>query len=94
MELVSTRLGDYIISLGVSGMEEKTRYMLRELFNNLPISLAELSRRSRVNEVTIARIRDGESIAQRSTANRLLLVFSEVYGRKLTLDNVDFPVRG
>jgi predicted transcriptional regulator len=75
-------------------MEEKTRYMLRELFNNLPISLAGLSRRSRVNEVTIARIRDGESIAQRSTANRLLLVFSEVYGRKLTLDNVDFPVRG
>jgi predicted transcriptional regulator len=75
-------------------MEEKTRYTLRELFNYLPISLAELSRRSRVNEVTIARIRDGESVAQRSTANRLLLVFSEVYGRKLTLDNVDFPVRG
>jgi len=94
MELVSTHLRDYIISLGVSGMEEKKRYTLRELFNYLPISLAELSRRSRVNEVTIARIRDGESVAQRSTANRLLLVFSEVYGRKLTLDNVDFPVRG
>jgi predicted transcriptional regulator len=75
-------------------MEEKSRYTLRDLFNNLPISLAELARRSRVNEVTIARIRDGESVALRSTANRLLQVFSEVYGRTLTLDNVDFPVRG
>lgn len=75
-------------------MEEKSRYTLRDLFNNLPISLAELARRSKVNEVTIARIRDGESVALRSTANKLLRVFSEVYGRTLTLDNVDFPVRG
>ena len=75
-------------------MEEKSRYTLRDLFNNLPISLAELSRRSGVNEVTIARIRDGESVALRSTANKLLRVFSEVYNRTLTLDKVDFPVRG
>ena len=75
-------------------MQEKSMYTRRELFTNLPISLAELSRRSQVNEVTIARIRDGESIALRSTANKLLRVFSEVYGRTLTLDNVDFPVRG
>lgn len=75
-------------------MQEKNIYTLRELFTNLPISLAELSRRSQVNEVTIARIRDGESIAFRSTANKLLRVFSEVYGRTFTLDNVDFPVRG
>jgi predicted transcriptional regulator len=75
-------------------MQEKSIYTLRELFNNLPISLAELSRRSQVNEVTIARIRDGDSIAFRSTANKLLRVFSEVYGRTFTLDNVDFPVRG
>ena len=75
-------------------MQEKSMYTLRELFTNLPISLAELSRRSQVNEVTIARIRDGESIALRSTANKLLRVFSEVYGRTLILDNVDFPVRG
>ena len=75
-------------------MQEKSNYTLRELFNNLPISLAELSRRSQVNEVTIARIRDGESIALRSTANKLLRVFSEVYGKTFTLDNVDFPVRG
>ena len=75
-------------------MEEKSRYTLHELFNNLPIAIAELARRSKVNEVTIARIRDGESVALRSTANKLLRVFSEVYGRTLTLDNVDFPVRG
>ena len=75
-------------------MQEKSMYTRRELFTNLPISLAELSRRSQVNEVTIARIRDGESMALRSTANKLLRVFSEVYGRTLTLDNVDFPVRG
>jgi predicted transcriptional regulator len=75
-------------------MQEKSMYTLRELFTNLPISLAELSRRSQVNEVTIARIRDGESIALRSTANKLLRVFSVVYGRTFTLDNVDFPVRG
>ncbi|WP_374229102.1 helix-turn-helix domain-containing protein [Ktedonobacter sp. SOSP1-52] len=75
-------------------MEEKSRYTLRDLFNHLPISLAELARRSGVNEVTIARIRNGESVALRSTANKLLRVFSEVYNRPLTLDNVDFPVRG
>jgi len=75
-------------------MEDKRRYTMQDLFNNLPISIAELSRRSAVNEVTIARIRDGESVALRSTANRLLRVFSEVYGRPLSLDNVDFPVRG
>ena len=75
-------------------MEEKSRYTLQELFNNLPISIAELARRSNVNEVTIARIRDGESIALRSTANKLLRVFSEVYEKTLTLDTVDFPVRG
>jgi predicted transcriptional regulator len=75
-------------------MEERSRYTLRELFTNLPIPIAELARRSNVNEVTIARIRDGESIALRSTANKLLRVFSDVYGKTLTLDNVDFPVRG
>lgn len=75
-------------------MEEKSKYTLHELFVNLPISIAELARRSKVNEVTIARIRNGESIAFRSTANKLLRVLSEVYGRILTLDNVDFPVRG
>lgn len=75
-------------------MEEKSRYTLKELLNNLPISIAELARRSHVNEVTIARIRDGKSVALRSTANKMLRVFSEVYGKPLTLENVDFPVKG
>ena len=75
-------------------MEEKSKYTLHELFTNLPISIAELARRSNVNEVTIARIRNGESIALRSTANKLLRVFSEVYEKQLTLDRVEFPVRG
>ena len=75
-------------------MEEKSKYNFRELFTNLPISIAELARRSKVNEVTIARIRDGESIALRSTANKFLKAFSKVYGRTITLENVDLPVRG
>ena len=75
-------------------MEEKSNYTLQELFNSLPISLAELARRSSVNEVTIARIRDGKSTPMRSTANRLLRVFSEVYARALTLENVEMRVRG
>ena len=75
-------------------MEEKRNYTLQELFNNLPISLAELARRSTVNEVTIARIRDGKTTPMRSTANRLLRVFSEVYARALTLENVEMRVRG
>ena len=75
-------------------MEEKRNYTLQELFNNLPISLAELARRSAVNEVTIARIRDGKTTPMRSTANRLLRVFSEVYERALTLENVEMRVRG
>lgn len=75
-------------------MEEKHNYTLQELFNNLPISLAELARRSTVNEVTIARIRDGKTTPMRSTANRLLRVFSDVYEKPLTLDNVEMRVRG
>jgi hypothetical protein len=77
-----------------SEWKKKTSILSKIYFITYLISIAELSRRSKVNEVTIARIRDGESIALRSTANKLLKVFSEVYGRTLTLDNVDFPVRG
>jgi predicted transcriptional regulator len=68
-------------------MEQKDSYTLRELFDNLPIPIAELARQSRVNEVTLARIRDGR-IARRDTANRLLATLSRVYDRPLTLRNV------
>jgi len=68
-------------------MEQKSTYTLQELFDDLPISIAELARRSRINEVTLARIRDGK-VARRDTANRLLLELSKVYERTLTLRNV------
>ncbi len=68
-------------------MEEKSTYTLQELFEDLPISIAELARRSNINEVTLARMRNGKA-ARRDTANRLLLELSKVYDRTLTLRNV------
>jgi len=58
-----------------------------ELFRRLPISLAELARKSQVSEVTAAKIRDGK-VARLHTINKLLIAFSEVYGVPLTIDNV------
>lgn len=71
-------------------MQDKTRYTLQELFENLPISLRQLGAKAKVSEVTVARIRDGEA-AQRSTINRLLIAMSgpDVYNRPLSLANVD-----
>lgn len=70
-------------------MQEKPSYALRELFANLPIPIKQLGERAKVNEVTVARIRDGKP-ARRSTINRLLLAMSkpDVYDRPLSLDNV------
>lgn len=70
-------------------MQEKPIYTLRELFNNLPIPIKQLGERANVNEVTVARIRDGKP-ARRSTINRLLRAMSEsdVYNRPLSLSNV------
>lgn len=70
-------------------MQEKPSYSLRELFDNLPIPIKQLGERSKVNEVTVARIRDGRP-ARRSTINRLLRTMSEpdVYDRPLSLANV------
>lgn len=62
-------------------------YTIQELYDDLPCSLTELAQKSGLNEVTIARIRDGKP-ARRSTLNKLLLSFSEVYQRPLTLRNV------
>ncbi len=69
-------------------MENKDVYTLAELFDNLPISLSELARQSRVNEVTLARIRDGKHTTRRDTANRLLMALSKVYERPLSMRNV------
>jgi predicted transcriptional regulator len=72
---------------GDTSLETKDTYTLQELFEDLPISIAELARKSEINEVTLARIRDGKA-ARRDTANRLLNALSQVYDRQLTLRNV------
>jgi predicted transcriptional regulator len=68
-------------------MEEKDIYTLQELYDELPCSLVELGDRAGLNEVTIARIRDGKPV-RRSSVNRLMLAFSEIYKRSLSLRNV------
>lgn len=68
-------------------MESKDMYTLQELFDFLPITISELARKSGINEVTLARIRDGKP-ARRSTVNQLLLTLSAQYGRDLSLRNV------
>ncbi len=70
-----------------TGVEQKDMYTLKELFDRLKISIAELGRRSGVSEVTVAKIRDGAS-ARRSSINRLLEVFSEIYEVDLSIENV------
>jgi transcriptional regulator with XRE-family HTH domain len=62
-------------------------YTIRGLFDKLGITLAELSRRSGISDVTLASIRDGKS-ARRSTINTLLDTFSDIYGIELSIDNV------
>lgn len=70
-------------------MEEKPTYTLRELFDNLPIQLKALGERAGVNEVTVARIRNGKP-ARRSTINSLLREMSktDIYDRPLSMANV------
>lgn len=50
--------------------------------------MSELKRRSGISDVTLSSIRNGYS-ARRSTINKLLRTFSEIYGVKLTIRNVD-----
>lgn len=68
-------------------LQDKDIFTLEELYDELPITLVELGRESGLNEVTIARIRDGKP-TRRVTVNKLLLTLSTVYGRPLTLKNV------
>jgi predicted transcriptional regulator len=68
-------------------MQRKEQYTLEELYDKLPIPLTELSKRSGKSHGTLTRIRDGEP-ARKSTINRLLMVFSEIYGIELSTDNV------
>jgi predicted transcriptional regulator len=68
-------------------MQHKQAYTLQELFERLPISISKLAKDSGINEVTLARIRDGER-TRRDTVNKLLLAMSKIYERDLSLDNV------
>jgi hypothetical protein len=68
-------------------MQKKETYTLQELFERLPISISRLAKDSDINEVTLARIRDGAR-TRRDTVNKLLLTMSKVYERDLSLDNV------
>lgn len=68
-------------------MEYKDIYTIEELYEELPITLTELGKRAGLNEVTIARIRDGKP-ARRSSVNSLLMVLSDIYKRSLSLRNV------
>lgn len=68
-------------------MENKDTVTLQELFEFLPMPLSRLATESDINEVTLARIRDGERV-RRDTINKLLRTMSRVYGRELNLRNV------
>lgn len=67
--------------------EEQITYTIQELYDDLPITLVELSERASLNEVTVARIRDGKP-SRRTSVNRLLRVLSEIYEKQLSLRNV------
>ena len=68
-------------------MQQKDTYTLQELFAYLPITIVQLSRESGINEVTLARMRDGEK-TRRDTVNKLMIALSRVYGRDLSIGNV------
>lgn len=66
-------------------LEPKNVYTIQDLFDNLPMSIRELSKEAGINEVTLARIRDGNN-TYRSTANKLLLAMSRIYGQPFYLN--------
>jgi hypothetical protein len=68
-------------------MQEEKMYTIKELFDDLPMSIRHLAQEIKLNEVTLARIRDGKP-TRRPTANKLLLFFSDLYHEKYTLRNV------
>lgn len=75
-------------------IEDKDIYTLRELIENLPLSLREFGRKYDISEVTIARLRDGKP-GLRSTINKLLAALSDVYGKMFTVRNVsEIIIRG
>jgi hypothetical protein len=68
-------------------MQEQETYTIQELFEDLPLSIRQLAEEVHINEVTLARIRDGKT-TRRATANKLLVFLSKLYERPLSLRNV------
>lgn len=68
-------------------LEAKETYSLQELFELLPMTISELARQSGINEVTLARMRDGKR-TRRDTANKLFVHLSTIYGQHLSIRNV------
>jgi hypothetical protein len=67
--------------------EVEQKYTIQELYDELPVTLIELGERTDLNEVTVARIRDGKP-ARRTSVNKLLRELSVIYGKPLSLKNV------
>ena len=69
-------------------MKEKEQYTFDELYDNLKITVSEFCRRAEITEGTLSRIRKGYP-TRRSTANKLLDAFSQVYNLEFSLENVE-----
>jgi hypothetical protein len=63
-------------------------YQLTELITNMPISIAELVRRSGVDERTLLRMRRGERV-QRANAVKVLNALADIYDKEYNLQNVE-----
>jgi hypothetical protein len=70
-----------------ASLPDKETYAIEELFEQLTIPIAELARRCTMHEVTLARIRKGQ-VHRRDIVNRMLIAFSQIYGRDLSIANV------
>lgn len=69
-------------------MEEQKKTPITQLFDDMPVSIRRLAHDLGISEVTLARIRDGKP-TRKPTANRLLRYFSDTYGEKYNLRNVE-----
>jgi plasmid maintenance system antidote protein VapI len=67
--------------------EEGKTYTIQELYDEMPISIRQLALHLKINEVTLARIRDGRP-TRRATANKLLQYFGDIYKGYFSIKNV------
>jgi hypothetical protein len=69
-------------------LPSKKTYTIAELFDNLPMSQTEFSKRADVARTTIDALIHKRRPMQRQTVNKILNQMSQVYGRTLNLSNV------